>query len=213
MGGRLRITGAYVTSNITTIAWILLLLAATVAIVVYVVREYKTSQAARPTPDVEQSVIANAKSEGGDAKREYSDPKHANKEAAVTGAQLKAGGEDRIIERTLKEGGNTMAKGFGIAALVLAILAIFIPLYGLWISAIASVFAVISALAGDRIFATAAPIITAINLLFLSPAFWRLMNNSSDKTVNYVIVCVLVGVPFVAMYLNQSGTFKIANKA
>lgn len=105
-----------------------------------------------------------------------------------------------------------MAKGFGIAALVLAILAIFVPLYGLWIAAIASLFAAISALAGDRIFATAAPIITAINLLFLSPAFWHLMNNSSDKTVNYLIVLVLVGVPFIAMYLNHSGTFKVANK-
>jgi hypothetical protein len=108
--------------------------------------------------------------------------------------------------------GDTMSKGVGIAALVLAILAIFIPLYGLFISVIASVCAVISALAGDRIFAIAAPVITAANLLFLSPSFWYIQNNSSDKTVNYVVLGVLVGAPFVAMYLCQNGKLRIGSK-
>jgi hypothetical protein len=109
-------------------------------------------------------------------------------------------------------GGENMAKGVGIAALVLAILAIFIPLYGLFIAAAASMRAVISALAGDRIFAVAAPVITAANLLFLSPSFWYIQNNSSDKTPNYVIMCVLVGAPFVAMYLHHNGKLKIGSK-
>jgi hypothetical protein len=102
-----------------------------------------------------------------------------------------------------------MAKGVGIAALALAILAIFIPLYGLFISGIASLCAVLSALAGDRIFATASPVITAANLLFLSPSFWYIQNSSPDKTANYVIIGVLAGAPFIAMFLNHSGALKI----
>jgi hypothetical protein len=51
-----------------------------------------------------------------------------------------------------------MAKGFGVAALVFALIAIFTP-FGIFVSAIAIIFAVISALAGDRIFATATALI------------------------------------------------------
>jgi hypothetical protein len=111
-----------------------------------------------------------------------------------------------------QRGGENLAKGAGIAALALAILAIFIPLYGLFIAAIASVCAVISALAGDRIFAIAVPVITFANLLFLSPSFWYIQNNSSNKAPNYVILCILVGAPFVAMYLYQNGKLKIGGK-
>src|ERR1700730_5520772 len=66
-----------------------------------------------------------------------------------------------------------MAKGFGVAALVFALIAIFTP-FGIFVSAIAIIFAVISALAGDRIFATATALIALINTFFFSPSTWVL---------------------------------------
>jgi hypothetical protein len=50
---------------------------------------------------------------------------------------------------------DEMAKGFGIAALILVIVAMFTPIVGIFVSGIAVFFSVIAALAGDRAFATA----------------------------------------------------------
>jgi dolichol kinase len=102
-----------------------------------------------------------------------------------------------------------MAKGFGIAALVVAIVAIIVPLYGLFLSAGAVVLSVIAALAGDRIFATATPIIAGVNTLFLSPLMWMLIRdkNSAGNGVGvfYFLVIVFFVAPFVAMFLNSRG--------
>jgi len=61
-----------------------------------------------------------------------------------------------------------MAKGFGIAALVCAIVAIFVPFVGIVVSGIAIVLAIVAALSGDRVFATATSLIAAVNTFFLS---------------------------------------------
>jgi hypothetical protein len=59
-----------------------------------------------------------------------------------------------------------MGKGFGIAALVCAILAIFIPLYGLWISAVAIALAVMAAFGDDKVFSSATPLVVGVNTIF-----------------------------------------------
>jgi hypothetical protein len=95
-----------------------------------------------------------------------------------------------------------MAKGFGVAALVFALIAIFTP-FGIFVSAIAIIFAVISALAGDRIFATATALIALINTFFFSPSTWVLMSDHRGTvTIGIIIGATL---PFVAMVLNAAG--------
>jgi len=47
-----------------------------------------------------------------------------------------------------------MAKGFGVAALICALLAIVIPIVGIVVSGIAIVLAIVAAFSGDRAFAT-----------------------------------------------------------
>jgi hypothetical protein len=105
-----------------------------------------------------------------------------------------------------------MSKGFGIAALVCAIIAIFIPL-GIFVSAIAIILACAAALAGDRIFATATAIIAVVNTLFLSPSTWIMLGGNDPGAKSFMTVVILVGgaLPFIAMALNAAG--KISFKA
>jgi hypothetical protein len=108
-----------------------------------------------------------------------------------------------------------MAKGFGIAGLVLAILAIFVPLAGIFISGIAVVCAVVAALAGDRVFATAVPLIAGVNTFFLSASVWIMMAQQSqaERSSFTFLVLAFVAAPFVAMILNATGKIGISKGA
>ena len=105
-----------------------------------------------------------------------------------------------------------MDKGFGIAALVVAIVAIFVPVYGIHISALAIVLAVIAAFAGDRVFATATPLIAGVNTFYLSPSVWLMLEGtkqSGGQGSFYLVAFAFLAAPFVAMALNSSGTIAI----
>ena len=64
-----------------------------------------------------------------------------------------------------------MQKGLGIAALVLAIVAIFIPVVGTWITIPAGLLAAFAAGNGFSM-GIAAIVINAIHIMFLSPLLW-----------------------------------------
>jgi hypothetical protein len=100
-----------------------------------------------------------------------------------------------------------MAKGMGTAALAAAGVAIIVPYYGLLISAVAIVLSVGAALAGDRIYATATPIIAGVNTLFLSPLIWFLIGDKGASNVRFfhIFFVVWLVAPFVAMLLNARG--------
>jgi hypothetical protein len=105
-------------------------------------------------------------------------------------------------------GASTMtpgiAKGFGIAAMVLAILSVFIPIYGILVSGVAIVLACVAALGGDRVFATATPLISAVNVFFLTPSidFWE-SNHPGSKAQLFTVATLCVAAPFVAMALSS----------
>jgi hypothetical protein len=62
-----------------------------------------------------------------------------------------------------------MDKGFGIAALVIAVVAIFIPVVSLYVVYVALILAIIAAFSGDKIFSVATLAICLVNVMFLSP--------------------------------------------
>ena len=100
-----------------------------------------------------------------------------------------------------------MSKGFGIAALIVALVAFGVPLFGLYASWVAAVLAVIAAFAGDRVFATTTPIIAAVNTLFFSPlalAAFAGENESGSNALLYITI-ILFAAPFIAMMLNATG--------
>lgn len=103
-----------------------------------------------------------------------------------------------------------MDKGFGIPALVFAIISIFVPLFGIFVSGIAVLLAVLSALAGDRIFATSTAVIVAVNTFFLSPLTLALL---VQKTGFLLAALACLAAPFVAIALNASGALMLQSKA
>lgn len=101
-----------------------------------------------------------------------------------------------------------MAKGFGIAALIVALVAFGVPVFGLYVSLVAAALATVAALAGDRVFATATPIITITNTLFFSPLALAALVGESERGSNallYITICAFAA-PFVAMVLRAMGS-------
>jgi hypothetical protein len=101
-----------------------------------------------------------------------------------------------------------MGKGFGIAALIVALIAIFVPFYGIFFSALAIVLAVVAALATDRMFATAVPLIAGVNTFLLSPSTWFMMLSAADqKGISSqgltAIIWAFLSAPFIAMALDS----------
>ena len=104
-----------------------------------------------------------------------------------------------------------MAKGCGIAALVFAIVAIFIP-FGIIVSAIAIVLAIVAALAGDKVFAVATALIALVNTFVLSPSTWILLSGSDPSAssvlkVVFFVVCLL---PIGAIFMHSAGKMSIS---
>jgi hypothetical protein len=103
-----------------------------------------------------------------------------------------------------------MSKGLGIAALIIVILAIFAPLnYGLYISGIGLALAAAGALAGDKIFAVATPLVAAVNVFFLSPIMYALLK---DQTSFWVLTIAFLAAPFAGIALNSAGLLTIGKQ-
>ena len=100
-----------------------------------------------------------------------------------------------------------MGKGFGIAALVVVIIAMFVPIVGIFVSGIAMLLAVVAALGGDRAFATATPIIGGLNTFVFSPSTWMMMGGQTDseRTMFVLVILLAMAAPFIAMILNATG--------
>lgn len=100
-----------------------------------------------------------------------------------------------------------MAKGFGIAALIVALVAFGVPVFGLYVSWLAAALAAIAALAGDRVFATTTPIIAITNTLFFSPLALATFASESEGGSNVLLYVTIIvfAAPFIAMILNAMG--------
>src|SRR5271168_3600286 len=88
-----------------------------------------------------------------------------------------------------------MAKGFGIAALICALLALVIPIVGIVVSGIAIVLAIIAAFSGDRAFATATSLIAGIDTFFLSPSVMLVLHTSPAAPVIGVFLFLYAAAP------------------
>lgn len=70
---------------------------------------------------------------------------------------------------------GSMHKGFGIAALIVAVIGIGIPLITIYMVWLALALAALSAFLGNKAFPLAATLVCLINALFLSPSVWILL--------------------------------------
>jgi len=100
----------------------------------------------------------------------------------------------------------------GIAALALAMIAIVVPHNGLYLSGAALLLGGLAALAGEKSFAAATPVVIAVNLFFLSPYTLEMINKSRDVLMLWVLVVVFLAIPFIAMALSSSGAFDFSER-
>lgn len=105
-----------------------------------------------------------------------------------------------------------MAKGMGIAALVLAIIGALMPVIGLIIGWIGLIAATMSAFLGGRGLPIATIVISAVAFLFLTPSLWAeavnvSVNNpyaaSSSPTLKYISIALLAA-PIIGMVTSNS---------
>jgi hypothetical protein len=100
-----------------------------------------------------------------------------------------------------------VVKGFGITALVLAVISIFVPLYGIHIAGLALICACISAWGGDRTFATATSIITFVNVFFLTPSLELMYHAHPEQKLTFQIFAALcIAAPLAVMMLKSKTT-------
>ncbi len=101
-----------------------------------------------------------------------------------------------------------MGNGFGIAALILAILAIAVPVVGIGVSGLAIVLALVAAFGGDRMLSTAASLVALVNTFFLSPSIWLVLASSPISSAISVFLFVVgaspIGVVIAKIALEQS---------
>lgn len=76
-----------------------------------------------------------------------------------------------------------MQKGFGITALVIAILSIFIPVAGPWLTIVAGALGAFAYSLGFPL-GLSAIIINLINIFFLSPTIWLVMGVNAAAEAN-----------------------------
>ena len=95
-----------------------------------------------------------------------------------------------------------MSKGFGIAALVVALIALFVPFVGIVVSAVAVILAIAAVLQGDRTFATAVSVIAFVNTFVLSPINWRLITTPGIAgPLVGAVFAIVCGAPLAAIFL------------
>jgi hypothetical protein len=92
-----------------------------------------------------------------------------------------------------------MEKGLGIAALVCAILAIFIPLYGIWVTWIAVAIACVAAFLGDKPFAISTSVIAFVNMVVLTPSIN--LFSGGERAFAYIVTLA----PLVVVALRHYG--------
>lgn len=99
-----------------------------------------------------------------------------------------------------------MGKGFGIAALIVALIAFGVPIYGIVVSWFALALATIAALAGDRVFPIVTPIVVALNTVFFSPTTLALFFDENQQgSDSYLTVTIILFIaPIAAMILNAT---------
>lgn len=99
-----------------------------------------------------------------------------------------------------------MAKGFGIAALVVALLGIAVPVVTIYVVWLSLVLAALAGFFGDKAFPIAAALACLINLVFLSPLTWAVLagENLQGGSGLRVTTIILFIAPIVSLFVGAT---------
>jgi len=97
-----------------------------------------------------------------------------------------------------------MGQGLGIGAMIVAILAIFVPVVGIYVVWGALVLATVAALMGDRVYPVVTVIITIVNVVFLSPLILAAFSGEekSGESFFFYVTIVLIIAPIATMIIS-----------
>jgi hypothetical protein len=90
---------------------------------------------------------------------------------------------------------------FGIGAVAVAVIAIFVPVTGILLSLLAVILAVIAALLGEYGYASGTSAIVGINSFLLSPIIWMMVMWPGQLAIAFYVLC-MVGAPMAAVALH-----------
>ena len=108
----------------------------------------------------------------------------------------------------------SLARGLGLAALMIAWVGAFVPFLGLFIGWGALAIATIAALAGDRGHTIATVVFSAFVFLFLTPMLWLDALGSAEGTAHLLGISILMLLaPIGAMIMNATGKLAIGRRA
>ena len=85
-----------------------------------------------------------------------------------------------------------MAKGFGVAALVVGILGIFVPVVTIYVIWLALGLATIAGISGDKVFPIATVGACLINILFLSPLTLVALKGESLGGGSFLLITTII---------------------
>ena len=108
----------------------------------------------------------------------------------------------------------SIGAGFGLAAILAAIIGAFVPVIGLFIGWTALLLATVGALCGDKGFAIATTLISAVVFFFLTPSLWLDyavgdQNVTGNGGLVLWVSMMLLAAPVAAILLYSSGTFML----
>ena len=95
-----------------------------------------------------------------------------------------------------------MAMGFGICAVIVAVIGAFVPVFGFWVGVAALIVATAGALAGDKVFAIVTVCISLAVFVILTPSLFVL-------PVLLVVAFVALCLPVVGIILHATGKLMI----
>lgn len=108
-----------------------------------------------------------------------------------------------------------LGTGIGIAALVFAIISIFIPMAGIVLGGIALLITCVAALFGDKGLTIATVVISIVNYFFLTPSLrisdagHNLVQTGGNNTGLWILIYVLLAAPIVCMFLYSGAKVRL----
>ena len=85
-----------------------------------------------------------------------------------------------------------MGKGLGIAALVIGIISILVPVITLYVVWLALILAAVAGYGGEKTYSVATIAICLVNLLFLSPSTWLALTGENIAGGSFLLIGTII---------------------
>jgi hypothetical protein len=101
------------------------------------------------------------------------------------------------------------ATGLGIAALIISVVSLFIPIYGIYLGGIALIIAAVAGLLGDKGLTIATVVVSFVGYFFLTPSLSLAEQGEPGSTHGiWIVIYALLAIPVVCMFISSTNSPK-----